>query len=106
MQKLPGPVTGAGELLVRMYACGICGSDLHAFHGGDARRVPPILPGREAARSMAAVARAGQRVAVNPLVTCGGCAECRGGREHLFSSLGSSPLALGLAPSRGWSRAR
>ncbi len=44
----PDPVPGPGEALIQIEAVGICGSDMHAYHGHDARRVPPLILGHEA----------------------------------------------------------
>ena len=66
-----------------MEAVGICGSDMHAYHGHDSRRPAPLVLGHEAAGRIASGPRAGQRVTVNPLVTCGVCPACEAGRSHL-----------------------
>ena len=86
VDDVPVPVPGAGEVLVRVEAVGICGSDMHAYHGHDARRPAPLILGHEAAGRVAEGPRAGARVAVNPLVTCGCCAACDSGRSHLCPS--------------------
>jgi threonine dehydrogenase-like Zn-dependent dehydrogenase len=86
LEDVPVPVPGAGEVLVRVEAVGICGSDMHAYHGHDARRPAPLILGHEAAGRVAEGPRAGERVAVNPLVTCGHCAACGSGRSHLCPS--------------------
>jgi L-iditol 2-dehydrogenase len=46
---LPAPIAGPGEVLVRVAACGICGSDVHGYDGSSGRRIPPIVMGHEAA---------------------------------------------------------
>jgi len=79
----PDPVAQSGEALVRIDAVGICGSDMHGYHGHDPRRVPPLVLGHEAAGEVVAGARKGRRVILNPLVTCGRCDYCRGGRANL-----------------------
>lgn len=79
----PDPVAPAGEALVRIDAVGICGSDMHGYHGHDARRVPPLVLGHEAAGEVIAGSWKGRRVVLNPLVTCGRCDYCRGGRANL-----------------------
>lgn len=79
----PDPVVEAGEVLVRVEAVGICGSDMHAFHGHDTRRPPPLILGHEAAGTIAAGARQGQRVTINPLVVDPACSYAREGRWHL-----------------------
>src|ERR671912_2543313 len=78
------PVPADGEVLVRVEAVGICGSDMHAYHGHDSRRPAPLILGHEAAGRIASGPNAGRRVAVNPLVTCGPCEVCAGGRAHLW----------------------
>ena len=45
----PDPVPSAGDVLVKVEATGICGSDMHAYHGKDPRRVPPLILGHEVA---------------------------------------------------------
>ena len=52
---LPRPEPGPGEVLVRVAACGICGSDVHGYDGSSGRRIPPIVMGHEAAGTIAAV---------------------------------------------------
>ncbi|MEM8972769.1 MAG: alcohol dehydrogenase catalytic domain-containing protein [Pseudomonadota bacterium] len=71
------------ELLIRVEACGICGSDMHAWHGHDDRRPAPLVLGHEAVGTIVEGNRAGTRVAVNPLVTCQTCEHCLSGRENL-----------------------
>ena len=46
---LPVPAPGADELLIRVAACGICGSDVHGYDGSTGRRIPPLVMGHEAA---------------------------------------------------------
>jgi L-iditol 2-dehydrogenase len=82
----PDPVPAAGEVLVHVEAVGICGSDMHAYHGRDERRPAPLVLGHEAAGRIESGPRAGQRVTINPLVTCGKCAFCIDGRSHLCRS--------------------
>lgn len=77
------PRPDEGEVLVRIERVGICGSDLHAYLGHDERRPPPLILGHEAAGVVASGALQGQRVTINPLVTCGGCEACRAGRQNL-----------------------
>jgi L-iditol 2-dehydrogenase len=82
----PEPLPGNDEVVVRVDAVGICGSDMHAYHGHDTRRPAPLVLGHEAAGSIVSGPNAGRRVAVNPLVTCGVCEQCLGGRAHLCPS--------------------
>jgi len=77
------PVPGLGEVLVKVAAVGICGSDMHAYHGHDERRPAPLILGHEAAGTILTGPNQGRIVAVNPLVACGECPQCRSGRQHL-----------------------
>lgn len=86
LEDVPDPVPAADEVIVQVAAVGICGSDMHAYHGHDSRRPPPLVLGHEAAGWIASGPRKGERVTVNPLVTCGTCAMCRDGRSHLCAS--------------------
>ena len=74
---------GAGEVIVDVHQCGICGSDMHAWHGLDDRRIPPLILGHEAVGRARAGRFAGQRVVINPLMSCDNCHFCRTGAEHL-----------------------
>lgn len=79
----PDPAPGPGEVTVQIGAVGICGSDMHAFLGHDPRRVPPLILGHEAAGTIVEGPGAGRRVVVNPLISCGRCDYCVGGRPNL-----------------------
>lgn len=79
----PDPVPGEGQVLVKVAASGICGSDMHAYHGHDPRRVPPLILGHEVAGTVASGEIRGARVVINPLITCGSCAYCESGRTNL-----------------------
>lgn len=81
----PDPVSET-DVTVDISACGICGSDMHAYLGHDERRNAPLILGHEAAGKVLDGPMAGKRVAINPLVTCGACNECLGGRQNLCSS--------------------
>lgn len=80
----PGP----GEVLVRVRVCGVCGTDLHYYHGVFPAN-PKNTPGHEFAGEVAALGEGvtgfevGQRVCVEPLPTCRECAYCRTGRYQL-----------------------
>jgi threonine dehydrogenase-like Zn-dependent dehydrogenase len=79
----PEPVPEPGEVLVKVEAVGICGSDMHAYHGHDARRPPPLILGHEAAGRIVSGPRAGERVTINPLVVDPACPYAIEGRWHL-----------------------
>lgn len=86
---LPTPIPGAGELLIRVAACGICGSDVHGYDGSSGRRIPPIVMGHEAAGRVAALGaqvtgwREGDRVTFDSTVSCGSCPYCSRGEINL-----------------------
>jgi L-gulonate 5-dehydrogenase len=85
VRDVADPQVQEGESLIRVEAVGICGSDMHAYLGHDDRRPAPLILGHEAAGVVIAGPRVGERVAINPLVTCGTCSACRVGRENLCS---------------------
>jgi L-iditol 2-dehydrogenase len=89
ISEMPVPAVGAGDVLVRVEACGICGSDVHGYDGSSGRRIPPIVMGHEAAGTVAAVGAgvegysAGDRVTFDSTVYCGECAFCKRGEMNL-----------------------
>ena len=86
LADLPVPVPAEGEVLVAVHAVGICGSDMHAYHGYDDRRPAPLVLGHEAAGVVADGPRKGQAVAINPLVVDPDCPAAKAGRPHLSPS--------------------
>jgi alcohol dehydrogenase len=82
----PDPRPAPGEVLIRVDAVGICGSDMHAYHGKDPRRNPPLILGHELAGEILDGPGKGRRVTVNPLITCGRCDYCVQGRDNLCSN--------------------
>jgi threonine dehydrogenase-like Zn-dependent dehydrogenase len=72
-----------GESIVKVSASGICGSDMHAYHGKDNRRIPPLILGHEISGIIDKGKLDGKKVILNPLITCGECEYCTNGREHL-----------------------
>ena len=74
------------EVRLRIDAVGICGSDMHAYHGHDPRRVPPIILGHEFAGVVVEGAYLGKRFTGNPLIACGVCDYCEQGRSNLCSN--------------------
>jgi L-iditol 2-dehydrogenase len=89
---LPAPVPGADEILVRVAACGICGSDVHGYDGTSGRRIPPIVMGHEAAGVVAAAGpdvsnfKPGDRVTFDSTVYCGKCEFCHKGEVNLCNN--------------------
>jgi L-iditol 2-dehydrogenase len=89
---LPEPEPGAGEILVRVAACGICGSDVHGYDGTSGRRIPPIVMGHEAAGIVESVGagvknfKAGDRITFDSTVYCGTCEFCKRGEVNLCNN--------------------
>ncbi|HZC34397.1 MAG TPA: L-idonate 5-dehydrogenase [Chthoniobacterales bacterium] len=93
-RKIPEPK--AGEVLIRLGAGGICGSDLHYYHHGgvaDFHLREPMILGHEIAGEIVALGpgindlHVGDRVAVNPARYCGVCSQCRRGRPNLCADV-------------------
>ena len=89
LQDLPKPDPGPGEVLIRVEACGVCGSDVHGYDGSTGRRIPPLVMGHEAAGVVADVGAGvtrfhmGQRVTFDSTVSCGQCFYCKRGDVNL-----------------------
>jgi L-iditol 2-dehydrogenase len=89
LADLPTPEVAADEVLVRVAACGICGSDVHGYDGSSGRRIPPLVMGHEAAGVVETVGSAvkglarGERVTFDSTVYCGECANCKRGDVNL-----------------------
>jgi L-iditol 2-dehydrogenase len=89
LREVPEAVPGAGEVRVAVQACGICGSDVHGYTGSTGRRIPPLVMGHEIAGVVDALGpgvsswRAGDRVVLNSIWSCGECACCRAGKPSI-----------------------
>jgi 2-desacetyl-2-hydroxyethyl bacteriochlorophyllide A dehydrogenase len=85
----PSPSLEADEVVLKIEAVGICGSDMHAYHGHDPRRLPGLVLGHEfcgtVLESASSLYSVGTRVTGNPLITCGRCDYCVQGRNNLCS---------------------
>src|SRR6202140_5823181 len=85
----PTPAAGAGEVLIQVGACGICGSGVHGYDGSSGRRIPPIVMGHEAAGTIAALGTEvsgfakGDRVTFDSTIFCGACGNCLRGDVNL-----------------------
>jgi len=84
----------AGQVQIRVSHCGICGTDLHIFHGKMDRRVHmPQVMGHEMSGAIAALGPGvdgfapGDRVTVRPLDPCGRCPACHAGHSHICQNL-------------------
>lgn len=90
LQERPQPQAEPGEVVLQIEAVGICGSDMHAWHGHDPRRKPGLVLGHEfvgrVAESAAPGIAVGTRFTGNPLITCGHCDYCVQGRNNLCAN--------------------
>ncbi|NCX26951.1 MAG: galactitol-1-phosphate 5-dehydrogenase, partial [Burkholderiaceae bacterium] len=86
----PYPSLNQDEVIIKIDSVGICGSDMHAFHGHDPRRKPGLVLGHEFAgvvvETLSQAIPKGMRVTGNPLITCGVCEYCEQGRNNLCSN--------------------
>lgn len=91
IREVPTPEPAAGEVLVRVVACGVCHTDLHYIdHGVPTAKKPPIILGHEAVGVVAAGAGdlpVGQPVLIPAVLTCGQCALCKSGRSNICASM-------------------
>lgn len=89
LQERPMPELVSGDVVLKIEAVGICGSDMHAWHGHDPRRQPGLVLGHEfvgtITQSAARGFDVGTRWTGNPLITCGVCDYCVQGRNNLCS---------------------
>lgn len=90
VEEWPEPELSAGEILVKVAACGLCHTDLHYIdHGVPTVKKPPMILGHEAAGIVAQVApdvqkfTSGERVLLPTILACGRCAACLSGRENI-----------------------
>jgi len=99
--SFPDPQPADDEVLLRVRACGICGSDIHGWDGSTGRRRPPLIMGHEASGEIAAVGsrvdgwRVGERVTFDSTISCGECPSCRSGHVNLCDRR----RVLGVAPA-------
>jgi L-iditol 2-dehydrogenase len=106
LRELPQPRPGPGQVLLAVRAAGICGTDLHIYHG-EFRTEPPVVLGHELAGEVVAIGEEVTRIAVGDRATtetyfhlCGSCRFCRGGQPNLCPerrSIGSG-VDGGFAP--------
>ena len=90
VEDWPTPSPAAGEILVKVAACGVCHTDLHYIdHGTPTFKTPPLVLGHEISGTIAAVGagvtalKSGDQVLLAAVLTCGQCAACRSGRENI-----------------------
>lgn len=91
----PTPAPREDEVLIKVYACGVCGTDVHIFHGekGSAEVTPPVILGHELAGEVVSVGknvttvRPGDRVTVDPNSYCGICRACKMGQKNMCENM-------------------
>ena len=92
LREVEWPEPGPEDVIVSVQAAGICGSDVHGFTGFTGRRQPPLVMGHEFGGMVAAVGQGvtgfepGDRVVVQPLLTCGQCPNCRAGLANICTN--------------------
>ena len=93
MREAPRPEPRAGEILVRVVACGLCHSDLHYMdHGVPTFKTPPLILGHEISGTVVGIGEGvdhavlGTDVLCAPVTTCGACVACRTGRENVCAA--------------------
>ncbi|MDP9170808.1 MAG: alcohol dehydrogenase catalytic domain-containing protein, partial [Acidobacteriota bacterium] len=89
VEERPVPVPASDEVLIRVRACGICGSDVHGMDGSTGRRIPPLIMGHEAAGEIVQAGsgiknwRQEDRVTFDSTIYCGSCWHCLRGEVNL-----------------------
>jgi threonine 3-dehydrogenase len=96
LREVPVPTPGAGEVLVRVGAASVCGTDLHIYNWdpwAQGRINPPLIPGHEFCGKVAAIGRGvttvkeGDVVSAEMHVACGKCLQCRTGQAHICQNV-------------------
>jgi len=90
ISDMPVPIPGKGELLLKIKACGICGSDVHGYLGLTGRRTAPMIMGHEFSAEVAGLGvdleqgfNVGDRVIIQPCVSCWSCSDCSSGNNNV-----------------------
>lgn len=92
-RDIPRPEAGPGQVLIQVRRIGVCGSDIHVYHGLHPYTPYPVVQGHEVSGLIAEVGQGvtgfqtGDTVTFMPQVTCGECYPCRHGMEHICESL-------------------
>lgn len=91
IQDIPIPSLNSGDVLIQMELCGICASDIAALKGDVSDYSPPVVMGHELAgtvvESRHSEVKIGERVTVNPMLTCGKCPNCMNDRDKYCDSI-------------------
>ncbi len=103
VKRIEDPTPAASEAVIKVEACGICGTDIHVLRGEFAPTRYPIVPGHEFCGEVVAIGadvsnvKAGDFVAVDPSLYCGHCRQCRAGRFNLCENWN----AIGVGSANG-----
>ncbi len=108
LQEVPTPTPGPGEVLIRNAVFGVCGTDVHIFHGepGSAEVTPPVVLGHEFSGVIEALGpgveglQVGDPVTVDPNIYCGKCEYCRDGKKQLCPHM----RAIGVTQNGGFAQ--
>lgn len=93
IEEIPKPEIKDDEVLIRVKATGICGSEAHAYSGVSKRRTPPLIMGHEFTGEVTEVGEKGEdvkigdRVVIDPIIRCGTCEQCISGRSNICNNL-------------------
>jgi L-iditol 2-dehydrogenase len=93
IEDLPTPKIKDDEVLIKVKAVSICGSDVHAYRGVSKRRIPPLVMGHEFSGEIVKLGRTvkelkeGERVVLEPVLSCGKCALCQRGRSNICENI-------------------
>lgn len=89
LREVPAPVPGAGEVLLRVRRIGVCGSDIHVYHGLHPYTSYPVVQGHEVSGIVQALGPGvsgipiGAAATFMPQIVCGKCFPCRNGMYHI-----------------------
>lgn len=92
-KEVPVPEPGEGQVLIKIMKIGICGSDIHVYHGEHPFTKYPVTQGHEVSGQITALGQGveglsvGQKVTIQPQVVCGECYPCRHGKYNLCEEL-------------------
>jgi len=93
IREVPRPAPGPGEVLLRVQRIGVCGSDIHVYHGKHPYTSYPVVQGHEFSAVIDATGPGvtgltpGAKVTAMPQIACGQCAPCRRGDYHICDNL-------------------
>ena len=93
IQDIPKPEAGPNQVVVKVKNIGICGSDIHVYHGKHPYTSYPVVQGHEISGEVEVVGsevtgvQQGDRITIQPQIVCGKCYACRHGSYHICDNL-------------------